>query len=141
MNRLLLIVLLIISIGFTLSSCSKEEEPVIPEDQKIILLQKHSWILDSTNTITAFYNVMQPEIPPSAYIFETDSMFIDYHGTMVINYGLQYEFPDKIFTWTAGTNKDLNQFMLIDVVTEEKLVVKEIDLSAGHTRVRYMHAE
>ena len=120
-------------------SCTKNLQE--PSHEKIKMLQKQPWILDSTNTITAFYTNMQPEVPSSIYNFEGDSLFVNYHGTTVIGYGIEYEAPNRAFFWIAGSTKNPNQFLVIDIVTEDKMIAREIDLAEGRTIVRFLHAQ
>ena len=132
--------LLLSAIVIFIVSCSKQED-VLPPDNKISLIQKHTWILDSTNTITANYNVMQSEVPPSSYVFSADTIVINFHGTILINYGAVYEAPDKIYYWTTGGMKNVDEYIIIETVTDTKLKSKEVYVASGETRTRYFHAQ
>jgi len=141
MNRIIFSLIMLSTIATFISSCSKDKEPTSPDNKKIDLIRSRTWVLDSTNTITPTYNIMQPEVPSSFYNFLTDSMTLNYHSTQIINYGAFYEAPDKMYFWLPGEIKNLNEYILIDLITESKLVMKEVYLQTGETRIRYCHAQ
>ncbi len=131
----------LLSAIFFIASCSKDEDVPRLDTQKISLIQKHTWILDSTNTITPTYSIVQPEVPSSLYRFLADTMLINYHGTQLITYGVVYEDPNKIYFWLPGEMKDINEYIIIETVDNVKLKVKEVDVTSQRTRVRYFHAQ
>ena len=141
MNRIILSLILLSTIALFIFSCSKGKETTQPDNKKINLIRSHTWVLDSTNTITPNYNIMQPEVPSSFYNFLTDSMTLNYHNTQLIHYGAFYEAPDKMYFWLPGEIKNPNQYIIIDVITESKLVMKDVYVQTGETRIRYCHAQ
>ena len=132
--------ILILVCTILILSCSKENARPI-DNQKIILIQKHTWILDSTNTITDSYNVTQVEIPASTYNFYKDSMIVNFHNTNLIYYGLFYEAPDKIYFWLPGEMKNQDEYIVINIIQSTVLVASEIDKLSNRTRKRYFHAQ
>jgi len=121
-------------------SCSKEDAKPI-DNKKIILIQQHTWILDSTNTITDSFNEMQAEIPTSPCNFYADSMILNFHGTNLISYGVFYQAPDKVYIWLPGEIKNENEYFIINTVDSMHLIGSEIDILSSRTRVRYFHAQ
>jgi hypothetical protein len=140
MTRFLLPIILF-AILLSIISCSKEKELLPPDNQKINLIQTHTWILDSTNTITATYNVMQQEVPSSSYTFSTDTMTNNFHSMYVIKYGILYEAPNKVYFWLPGETKNPDEYIIIDSINDHNLIAKEIDVIGGRTRIRFCHAQ
>ena len=134
-------VFLMVSILASMASCSKNQESKPVDNQKIKLIQKHTWILDSTNTITNSYNITQPEVPSSSYVFLSDTMIVNYHGTQLIKYNLEYENPEKIYFWFLTETKNIDEYIIIDAVDDTKLKAREIDVATKRTRIKFYHAQ
>ena len=118
-------------------SCSKDNSTLPASGQKILLVQKHAWLMDSANTITSDYNVMQQDSLKQFYTFKTDILTITF---LSITYDLKiaYEAPNKVYYWFPNETKDNNAFMTIENVNEKNLVTKETN--SGMTRIRYFHS-
>jgi hypothetical protein len=132
-----LITFFLFSITALLISCSKDNSNPPISDQKILLVQKHVWLMDSANTITSDYNVMQQDSLKQLYTFKTDILTI---AVLSITYDLKiaYEAPNKVYYWFPNETKDNNAFMTIENVNEKNLVTKETN--SGMTRIRYFHS-
>jgi hypothetical protein len=135
-----LIIFFLSAIVVVLISCSKDKGSITLSDQKILLVKKHAWILDSVNTRTSNYNVMQPANSFQLYLFKTDTLTITFNS---LSYDLiiDYEAPEKVYYWFPNETKDINTFMTIVNVNEKNLVTKDTNTYSHLTQIRYCHSQ
>ncbi len=103
-------------------------------------LQNHTWLFDSSTTVTPNYSTTTYATADEQTIIFSGDTLVEKTGSSSVTYNTLYESTDaKLFYWLPGTVQDANMYMFIDSVSDSRLVTRKTPQS-NQTITAFYHA-
>ena len=131
-----------------LFACYKQPSDTVYDSHLFPLLQAHSWVLDSARvTDSAHVATTIPASDTAQQITEFASQLYiirDIRDTTVLDstyYQSVFVSPRTVYFFANGGVLLMKQYLSIDTVNDQLLILSKMDSTSGVASVNYYHAE